>query len=59
MIFSTYMSALFEKVTVNVIKMPMCWGKHYIVVAHENLSEWVEMQTLTHTTSSAVACFLW
>ncbi len=46
-IFSTYTSVLFEKVAVNMVKVPMCRGKRCIVVAHEDLSGWVEARVLT------------
>ncbi len=58
LIFFTYISALFEKVSVNVVKMPMCHGKCYIIVAREDLSEWVEARVLKQVTSTAVARFL-
>ncbi len=58
-IFSTYTSALFEKVSVNVVKMLMCHEKRYIVVACEDLSEWIEARVLKQATFMAVVRFLW
>ena len=39
--------------------MPDCMGKFYLVVARENLSEWVEDRALIRATSANVAKFLW
>ncbi len=58
-IFFTYTSALFEKVSVDVVKMSMCHEKHYIIIACEDLSGWVEARVLKQATFTAVARFLW
>jgi hypothetical protein len=58
-IFSIFMSALFKKMIIDVIKLLMCWDKCYIVVIHKDLSDWVETQALAQATSSTVTCFLW
>ena len=58
-IFSTFTSALFEKIAVNVIKMPPSQNKHYLVIAQNDFSDWVEEWALTHATSATVSRFLW
>jgi len=58
-IFSIFTSTLFKKMIINVIKLSMCWDKHYIVVIHKDLSKWIEAQALAQATSSTVTCFLW
>ncbi len=58
-IFLTFTSALFEKIAVNVIKMPPSQNKHYLVIAQDDFSDWVEEWALTHATSATVSRFLW
>jgi hypothetical protein len=58
-IFSIFMSTLFKKMIIDVIKLLMCWNKCYIVVISQDLSDWVETQALIQATSSVVTCFLW
>jgi len=58
-IFSIFMSALFKKMIINVIKLSIYWEKHYIVVICEDLSDWIEAQALTQTTLLTVIHFLW
>ncbi len=58
-IFSTFTSALFEKIAVNVIKMPLSWNKHYLVIAQDDFFDWVEEWAITHATSVTVSRFLW
>ena len=57
-IFLIYMSILFKKVSVNVIKMLRCQNKKYIVVTQKNLSDWIEAKVLTQTIFMIVAKFL-
>ncbi len=57
-IFLTFTSALFEKIAVNVIKMPPSQNKHYLVIAQNDFSDWVEEQALTHAMSATVSRFL-
>ncbi len=58
-IFLTFTSVLFEKIAVNVIKMPLSQNKHYLVIAQDDFSDWVEEWALTHAMSAAVSRFLW
>ncbi len=58
-IFLTFTSALFEKIAVNVIKMSSSWNKHYLVIAWDDFSDWVEEWALTHAMSVTVSRFLW
>jgi hypothetical protein len=58
-IFSTYASALFEKVSVDVVKMPLSRGKGYLAVAREDVSGWVEARALKDNDSASIARFLW
>src|SRR5271169_3379589 len=39
--------------------MPSCDGKHYLVLARDDFSGWVEGRALRAATSRAVAKFLW
>ena len=58
-IFSTYSQVLFEKVALDVVKMPRRRGVGYVVVAREDLSGWAEARALKNADSKAVARFLW
>ena len=58
-IYPTVTRVLFEKVAVDVVKMPKSGSFGYIVVAREDLSGWVEARALKNATSAAVAQFLW
>ena len=55
----TWVSSMWSKVAVDVVHMPPCQGKHYLVAARENLSGWVEVQALAKANSASVARFLW
>jgi len=50
---------LFEKIGLDVIHMPPCKGKNYLVVARDDLSGWVEARALLSANSAAIADFLW
>jgi len=41
-----------------VIKMPPPQNKHYLVIAQDDFSDWVEEWALTHATSVTVSRFL-
>ena len=58
-LYPTWSSALFEKVGLDVVQMPPCKGKNYLVVAREDLSGWSEARALSSANSAAVARFLW
>ena len=56
-IFSTHSAALFEKVSIDVVKMPISRGKGYLVV--EDLTGWAEARALKDNNSASVARFIW
>ena len=39
----TWVSVMWSKVAVDVVHMPPCQGKHYLVVVRKDLSGWVEV----------------
>jgi hypothetical protein len=39
--------------------MPLCNGKHYLVIARDDLSGWAESRALASATSAAMARFIW
>ena len=57
-LYPTWSSALFEKIGLDIVQMPACQGKNYLVVAREDLSRWVEARALASANSAAVAKFL-
>ena len=57
-LYPTWSSALFEKIGLDIVQMPSCEGKSYLVVAREDLSGWVEARALSSANSAAVAKFL-
>lgn len=58
-LYPTWTTALWTKIGLDVVHMPPCQGKHYLVVARCDFSGWVEARALTAATSEAVARFLW
>jgi len=58
-LYTTWSSALFEKIGLDVVHMPRCKGKNYLVVAREDLSGWAEARALASANSAAIAKFLW
>ena len=56
---STWISALWEKVMMNVTHMSMNQEKHYIIEAQNSFSEWLEARALFSLNSASVAKFLW
>ena len=48
---------MFEKVGLDIVYMPPCKGRNYLVVAREDLSGWVEARALTNANLAAVAKF--
>ncbi len=58
-LYPTWTNFLWEKVGLDVVRMPPCKGKKYLVVARDDLSGWVEARALSSATSEAVARFLW
>ena len=55
----TWVSVMWSKVAVDVVHMPPCQGKHYLVVTREDLSGWVDVRALAKANSASVARFLW
>lgn len=55
----TYVPALWRKIGVDVVHMPPCQGKRYLVVARDDLSKWVEARALSNANSKAVAKFIY
>jgi len=58
-LYLTYMSAMWEKVGLDIVYMPACQGKEFLVVAQEDLSGWPEARALASASSEAVMKFLW
>ena len=56
--FPTYISVLFEKIHINIVKMPKWNEKIYIIVTKKDLSEWVKARTLFINISGAITKFL-
>ena len=50
---------MFEKICLDVVYMPSCSRKNFLVTAREDLSGWVESRALAKATSKAVAKFIW
>jgi hypothetical protein len=55
----TYITALWEKVTLNVTYLLNNGGKRCLVTVKEDLLEWPEARALLEATSEAVADFIW
>jgi hypothetical protein len=55
----TWTSALWSKVGLDVVRMPECRGKKYLVMARCDLSGWPEGRALRSADSESVAAFLW
>ena len=47
------------KVAVDVVHMPPCQGKHYLVAARKDFSGWVKVRALSKASATQVAWFLW
>ena len=58
-VYSTYSTVLFEKIAVDVVKMPVSGGKGYFVCAREDVSGWAEARAFRGAGSAAVAKFIW
>ena len=55
----TWVALLWQKIGLDVVYMPYCKGFWYLIVAHYDLSGWVEAKPLRTLSSKAVAEFLW
>ena len=58
-LYLTYTSAMWEKVGLDIVYMPACQGKEFLVVAQEDLSGWPKARALASASSEAVMKFLW
>ena len=58
-LYPTWSSVMFQKIGLDIVHMPACSGKDYLVVARDDLSGWVEARALANATSEAVAKFIW
>ena len=59
MLTNTYLYALQESVTTNVVHMPISKGCKYLVVVREYLSRQVEVRALTNNQSKTIVKFLY
>jgi len=55
----TWVSAMWQKVCMDIVYMPVVRGFKYLVLARDDLSGWVEGRPLREKTAAAVAHFLW
>ena len=56
---STWISALWKKVMMNMTHMPMNQEKHYIIEAWDSLLRWPETRALASLNSESIVKFLW
>ena len=56
--FATWTTALWEKVSVDVVHMKPVRGKNYLVVARDDFLRWAEARALSKADSAHVAAFL-
>jgi len=54
-----WISCLWGKVAVDIVHIPPSEGFHYLLIAREDVSGWVEGRALRTGTAKAVAKFLW
>lgn len=59
MLTNTYSFAIWESVAIDVVYMPHCQGKKYLVIAREYLSGWPEARALSNNKSSTIAKFIY
>jgi hypothetical protein len=55
----TWVSAMWQKVCLDIVYMPPVQGFKYLVLARDDLSGWVEGRPLREKTAAPVARFLW
>ena len=58
-LFSIWVSVLWQKIEINIIYMSSNQNKHFLMIAWDDLSEWVETRALSNADSSSVAKFLY
>jgi hypothetical protein len=59
MMTNTYMYALWECITMDIVYMPESNGKRFLILAREYLSGWVEGRALPNNKSSTIAKFIY
>ena len=59
MLSNTYSFAIWETVAIDVVYMPHCQGKRFLVIAREYLSGWPEARALPNNKSSTIAAFIY
>lgn len=59
MLTNTYSFAIWETVAIDVVYMPQCFGKKYLVVARDYLSGWPEARALSNNKSKTIAEFIY
>lgn len=59
MLTNTFSYALWEAIGIDVVYMPHCKGKQFLVVAREYLSGWVEGRALSNNRSDTIAKFIY
>ena len=52
-------SAMFEKIGLDVVHMPSCNGKNYLIMARDDLLGWLEARALANATLEAITKFIW
>jgi hypothetical protein len=55
----TWSKALWAKIAIDVVHMPASEGKHYLVVAREDVSGWPEARALANADAASIEKFLW
>ena len=56
---SMYVSIAWEKIRVNVMHMSFLHGYNYLVIARDDLSEWMKWRAIISITAETVTKFLW
>ncbi|RAQ98663.1 putative gag-pol poly protein [Stemphylium lycopersici] len=59
MLTNTYSFAIWETVAIDVVYMPQCFGKKYLVIARDYLSGWPEARALSNNKSKTIAEFIY
>ena len=54
----TWTSTIFEKIGLDVVYMPLCNSKNFLVVARDDLSRWLEARALASANLEAIAKFI-
>ena len=55
----TWVSIMWIKVAIDVVHIPPCQGKHYLVAACKDFSGWVTVRALSKARTTQVVRFLW